>query len=61
MDRSLGALTDEQKARVLACESTEELLEFAKSEGFELTDEQLESVAGGMKNWFCSKDEPGSC
>ena len=29
------------------CKSTEEILELAKSEGVELTDEQLEAVSGG--------------
>ena len=40
-------LSDDMKVKVKACKSPEEMLELAKSEGFELTDEQLESVAGG--------------
>ena len=34
-----------EKAR--ACKSTDELVELAKSEGIELSDEQLDSIAGG--------------
>lgn len=40
-------LTDEQRARVEACSSPEELLALAKAEGYELTDEELEMVSGG--------------
>lgn len=41
------SLTKEQKERAKALKSPEEMLEFAESEGIELTDEQLEGVAGG--------------
>ena len=30
-----------------ACQSSEELLELAKSEGIELNDEQIDAIAGG--------------
>lgn len=40
-------LTDEQKAKARACGTPEELAALAESEGVELTDEQLEGVAGG--------------
>ena len=40
-------LTEEQKARALACKSSEELIALAEAEGIELTDEQLAAVAGG--------------
>lgn len=43
-------LTKDQQERAKACKTPEELLALAKSEGVELTDEQLESVAGG---WGC--------
>ncbi len=43
----LKGLTDEQIAKVQACKDREELLLLAKSEGIELTDEQLEAVNGG--------------
>ena len=40
-------LTPEQQAKVDKIESTEELLEFVKCEGLELTEEQLSEIAGG--------------
>lgn len=43
----LKGLSEEQIARAKACKSQEELLALAKSEGVELTDEQLEIVSGG--------------
>ena len=63
----LIGLTEEQIAKVKACKTTEELLALAKAEGVELTDEQLNAVAGGGKDycqstpetdcWYCgSKD-----
>ena len=44
-------LTDEQKARVMECKTTEELVALAKAEGVELSDEQLNSIAGGDSFW----------
>ena len=44
----LNGLTEEQIKRVKACKNQEELLRFAKEEGIELTDEQLEAVSGGV-------------
>ena len=43
----LKGLTEEQIAKVKACKNQEELLEIAKKEGVELTNEQLEAVSGG--------------
>ena len=40
-------LTEEQIKKVEACKSSEEIIELAKAEGIELTDEQLEAVSGG--------------
>ena len=45
---SFDDLTEEQKAKASACKTTEELFELAKSEGIELTDEDLEAIDGGM-------------
>lgn len=44
---SFEDLTAEQKEKALACKTHEELLAFAKEQGIELTDSQLESVSGG--------------
>jgi len=48
-------LTEEQIAKVKACKNQEELLQFAKDEGIELTEEQLEVINGGM----CSSTTKG--
>lgn len=40
-------LTAEQKEKALACKTPEELLAFAREQGIEITDSQLESVSGG--------------
>ena len=51
----LSTLTDEQKKKVEAAQSPEELLAFAKETGYELTDEQLSAVSEG--SWcepFCA-------
>ena len=53
----LSTLTDEQKKKVEAAQSPKELLALAKEAGYELSPEQLESVAGG--GWKCdSYDDP---
>ncbi|MBQ3373936.1 MAG: hypothetical protein IJG40_12495 [Oscillospiraceae bacterium] len=44
----LNTLTDEQKRKAEAAQSSEELLAIAKESGQELTDEQLQAVAGGL-------------
>ena len=43
----LNTLTDEQKKKVEAAKSPEELLALVKETGYELTDEQLQSLSGG--------------
>lgn len=43
----LKGLTEEQIAKVKACKNSDELLELAKAEGIELTDEQLTAISGG--------------
>ncbi|MBQ9003217.1 MAG: Nif11-like leader peptide family natural product precursor [Eggerthellaceae bacterium] len=48
-------LTDEQKAKARSAKTPEEILELAKEEGYELSDDELEAVSGG---WCgdCSSD-----
>ena len=48
-------LTDEQKAKLRSCKDTAELQSMLSEMGIELTDEQLDSVAGGDKWDQCSK------
>lgn len=52
-------LTEEQKERAMALKSPEEMLEFAKNEGIEITDEQLEGVAGGWNGVLEECDAAG--
>ena len=47
----LRDLTPEQKERARTCESPEELIALAISEGIDITDEQLESINGGVAGW----------
>ena len=53
-------LSDEMKAKVASCKTSEELVNLAKSEGYELTDEQLDVVTGGSF-WSDVVDELNSC
>ena len=43
----LKGLSQEQIQKVNACKSPQEILELAKKEGVQLTDEQLEAISGG--------------
>ena len=40
-------LTPEQKEKVEACKTPEDILALAKEEGYELSDAELEEIAGG--------------
>ena len=55
----LKGLTKEQIKQVRECQSNEELLNLAKQEGVELTQEQLEAISGGKS--FCSKMNAQQC
>ena len=48
-------LPDDIKEKVALCKSSEELLALVKAEGYELTDDQLEQIAGG-DSWFDCTD-----
>lgn len=50
-ERLAAGLTEEQIDKVKAATTPEELLAVAKEAGQELTDEQLEAVAGGAGPW----------
>ena len=43
----LKGLTEEQIAMVKECEDIKDLIQLAKDEGVELTEEQLNAIAGG--------------
>ena len=55
---NIDDLSPELKEKARACKTTEDLLELAKSEGIELSDEQLEKVSGGW-SLPCHDDVPG--
>ena len=46
-------MTPEQQEKARACKSPEDMLALAKSEGYELTDEELQSISGGTYPWEC--------
>ena len=43
----LKGLTEEQIAMVKECEDVKDLIQIAKDEGIELTEEQLNAISGG--------------
>ena len=45
-------LSEDLKKKATECKSADELMELAKSEGIELTDEQMDAISGGVE-WFC--------
>ena len=45
------SLAAEQMAKARACKSPEDVLELAKEEGYELSDEELSGISGG--DWSC--------
>ena len=50
-------LTPEQQDKARACKTPEELLALAQDEGVQLSDDDLEAVAGGV-SWDCISDCP---
>jgi hypothetical protein len=44
-------LTPEQQEKARACKTPEEVLALAKQEGYELSDAELDGIAGG--GWAC--------
>ncbi len=52
----LKGLTKEQIEKIKTCENSNDLLQLAKDEGVELTDEQLNAVSGG-----CGESTSSTC
>lgn len=49
LKRLCDSLTDEQKEKMKACKTMDELTKLAAAEGIELPDEILDAVAGGVQ------------
>ena len=47
----IDSMTEEQKELARKCKTPEEFMKLAQSEMIELSDEQLEMIAGGEKKW----------
>jgi hypothetical protein len=54
----LNTLTEEQKKKVEAAQSPEELLALAKEAGYELSTDELEAVSGGWFECKCYDYDP---
>ena len=52
-EKILSTLTDEQKRKVEAAATPEELIALMKEEGYELPGDRLEGAAGGWCNLHC--------
>ena len=50
------SLTPEQQDKARACKTAEELVALAKSEGYELSDDELTAIAGGG-SWVTCSDQ----
>lgn len=55
MEFKTDGLSDELKDKVANCKTPEDMLELAQSEGFELSDEELEAISGGEDTWDCPR------
>ena len=54
LEERYDGLSDELKKEAAACETPEELLEFAKGQGIRLSNEEVEAVSGGYLWDGCS-------
>ena len=51
-------LTDDQKAKLKSCKDSAEMISMLNTMGVELTDEQLDAVAGGQEWYSCEILDP---
>ena len=54
---NLDNLTPEQQEKARACKTPEDVIALAKQEGYELSDDELKEVSGGV-SWSCISDCP---
>ncbi|MBR2834645.1 MAG: Nif11-like leader peptide family natural product precursor [Coriobacteriales bacterium] len=52
-EEHLSQLSPELQEKARACKTPEELLALAQEEGYELSDDELASIAGGKKWYDC--------
>ena len=57
----LEDLTPEQQEKAKGCKTTEELFALAEAEGIELSDSELEAIAGGEEWYSLCEDNEGNC
>ena len=50
--KMFDGLSEDLKKKATECKNAEELIALAKTEGIELTDEQMDAISGGV-NWSC--------
>ena len=48
-------LSDDLKKKATECKTADELMNLAKTEGIELSDEQLDAISGGYE-WICDEN-----
>ena len=60
-DCGFEGISDEVKAKAIACKTPEEILELAESEGMSLTLDDLEEVSGGHAWGDCSQVSTSHC
>lgn len=53
---TLDDLSPELREKALACKTPEDLIELAKEEGIDLSDDQLQAISDGFE-WSCSSDK----
>lgn len=48
-------LTPEQQEKARACKTPEDIMKLAREEGYDLNEEELNALAGGV-SWDCIRD-----
>ena len=48
-------LTPEQMEKAKACKTPEEMLALAKEEGYELSEDELNAISGGVSEWSAGR------
>ena len=52
-------LTPEQQEKAKACKTPEEVFALAKEMGYELSEEEIDAISGGIEksDWFCTRNK----